>query len=317
MNRITAFSLIVLASLGMTFAQAPNSADVAAIKSMCGCHSITFDYAETFHQDPNYEIHQPYHAKAAAEWIFVEEETEDKIVIQHLLVVQDSIIVKHWRQDWLFENQDIHQFTNTRTWKHAQLPANQVKGQWSQKVYQVDDSPRYQGNATWVHVDGRHFWENTADAPLPRREFSKRSDYQVMERTNRHEILDYGWVHVQDNRKIIREGRADSVLVLEKGLNDYTKIDDSNCQAAMDWWETNQAYWALVRAEWDEVFAANETVQLKKKVDDTFLWKALFTYGDEAAELATKKPKKVSARIEEIIASYLVSQEDLGSVEQE
>ena len=27
-----------------------------------------------------------------------------------------------------------------------------VRGQWTQKVYQVDDSPRYEGSSTWVHL---------------------------------------------------------------------------------------------------------------------------------------------------------------------
>ena len=47
-----------------------------------------------------------------------------------------------------------------------------VKKQWTQKVYQVDDSPRYSGSATWVHVDGKRYWQNKTGAPLPRREYS-------------------------------------------------------------------------------------------------------------------------------------------------
>ena len=29
------------------------------------------------------------------------------------------------------------------------------------KIFQVDDSPRYEGTASWVHVDGKSYWENT------------------------------------------------------------------------------------------------------------------------------------------------------------
>jgi hypothetical protein len=60
--------------------------------SMYGCRSITLDYAESFPQDEEYEIHDSYHAIATAKRILVEE--EDEIIIRHLLVISDSMIVK-------------------------------------------------------------------------------------------------------------------------------------------------------------------------------------------------------------------------------
>ena len=90
-------------------------------------------------------------------------------------------------------------------------------------MYQVDDSPRYGGTASWVHVDGRHYWEGVADAPLPRREFSKRDDYNVMKRINHQEITTDGWLHEQDNDKILRDEKGDHLIAREKGWNTYTK----------------------------------------------------------------------------------------------
>ena len=69
-------------------------------------------------------------------------------------------------------------------WGYRKLSkALAAKGTWTQKVFQVDDSPRYEGYATWVHVDGRHYWDSQTDGPLPRREYSKRSDYNVSKKT--------------------------------------------------------------------------------------------------------------------------------------
>ena len=68
---------------------------------------------------------------------------------------------------------------------------------------------------------GRRVWENTANAPLPRREYTKRSDYQVMRRLNSHILTDDGWVHEQDNEKIVVEEDGEYVLVEEKGRNTY------------------------------------------------------------------------------------------------
>lgn len=292
--------LIVWATIGI--AQSTKfEQDKAAIKDMCGCYSITFDYAEFFPRDSSYALHEPYHAKADAEWIFVEEETDNKLVIQHILVVNDSVIVKHWRQDWLYENRDLYTYDRDKHWDYTQLPAEAVQGQWTQKVFQVDDSPRYEGNGTWVHVDGQSYWESTTDAPLPRREFSKRSDYNVMARTNRHALTDDGWVHEQDNLKILRSEQGDSVLVEEKGRNVYTRIDDSHCQLAMEWWAENSDYWALVRAEWDALFAQQKDITITPKIEDKVLWQALFALQSEVGETE----EEMRAAIQEVLASYV------------
>ncbi len=43
---------------------------------------------------------------------------------------------------------------------------------------------------------------------------------------SRHEIKDYGWLHDQDNDKIIREqGKEDLIIAKEKGYNTYVRVD--------------------------------------------------------------------------------------------
>lgn len=309
--KVILLPFIILFATASLHAQPKIQQDTKAIKSMCGCYSITFDYAETFPQNQDYEIHDPYHASASAEWIFVEEESDDKIVIQHILVISDSMIVKHWRQDWLYENLDFYQFHKDMSWNYTRLAKKDAKGQWTQKVYQVDDSPRYEGTATWIHEDGKHYWESVADAPLPRREFSNRDDYNVMQRRNRHILTDYGWLHEQDNLKIVRENGRDSVIVAEKGLNKYTRIDDKHCQPAIDWWEQNRDYWKLVRAEWDNIFDRKQNLHFVKTVDERLLWEALFDLGDELAEQAEVESSYVSSEIENLIQLYITDR-DIG-----
>ena len=138
-------------------------------------------------------------------------------------------------------------------------------GQWSQKVYQVDDSPRYEGSATWVHVDDKSYWEDTTPAPLPRREFSIRDDYNVNLRTNRQEIMPYGWVHDQDNKKVVRkDGQEDKILAEEKGKNVYKKVADERCKLAQEWWKDHQDYWALVKEEWQKIYKKEADIEAKK-----------------------------------------------------
>ncbi|UAB76563.1 DUF6607 family protein [Mesoflavibacter sp. SCSIO 43206] len=262
-------------------AQSKKEQDQAAIKKMCGCYEVTFNFAETFNYSQD-SLYKPSKTKIdkGLEWAQLVEDTDNKISIQHLLQVgspEQLYIVKHWRQDWLFQNKDFYMFDGDNKWNFETKTEDEVEGQWTQKVYQVDDSPRYEGSATWVHVDGKSFWENTTTAPLPRREYTKRSDYNVTLRGNRHEITEYGWLHDQDNAKIIRqEGKEDITLAKEKGYNTYVKVEDSRCQGAINWWKEHDKKWATVRAKWSEVYNRNKDLHLEDKVDNKVLFKHLF-----------------------------------------
>jgi len=281
MKQILAFSFAFLFVTLSVIAQNKKKKDQAAIKEMCGCFEVTFNFAETFSFSED-SLYKPSKTKVdkGLEWAQLVVDEDDKISIQHLLQVgrpDQPHIVKHWRQDWLFENKDFYVYNGDNEWLFEEKTDEDVEGQWTQKVYQVDDSPRYEGSATWVHVDGKSYWENTTTAPLPRREYTKRSDYNVTLRGNRHEITKYGWLHDQDNAKVIREkGQEDVVLAHEKGYNTYVKVDDSRCQAAQDWWKANFDKWATIRAKWDEVYSRDKDLVLEEKVDNKVLYKHLF-----------------------------------------
>lgn len=260
--------------------------DISAIKKMCGCFEVEFNFAETFiHTKDNYYVPSPVKKDYALEWVELLQETDDSLILQHILIVgeDEKRIVKHWRQDWLYENTRILIFEGDNEWQIKNLNPKEVVGQWTQAVYQVDDSPRYQGSATWVHIDGKSYWENISPAPLPRREWTIRDDYNVNLRKNRHEITQFGWVHDQDNKKIIRKrGQSDIVLSEEKGYNTYKKVDNAKCKLAQDWWAQNHNYWQKVREVWNEYYTNNNTLKLKKKVDDEMLFRYIFDLSVDA-----------------------------------
>ncbi len=297
------FSLIfvaILVSCATINAQSKKTKDRNAIKEMCGCFEVTFNFSETFaYSEDSLYLPSKQKIASALEWAQLVEEEKDKISIQHLLQVgttEHQHIVKHWRQDWLFQNRDFYMFNANNQWVFEQKSKDAVKKQWTQKVYQVDDSPRYEGSATWVHVDGKSYWENATDAPLPRREYTKRNDYNLTLRGNRQEITEYGWLHDQDNAKIIREnGKEDFVLAREKGYNTYVRVADSKCQAAQDWWVKNNDKWAMVRSKWNEVYGRNTTLNLESKVENKQLYKYLFS--EDYSE---------SEKINSVIESFVV-----------
>ncbi|OIQ18024.1 MAG: hypothetical protein BM557_07335 [Flavobacterium sp. MedPE-SWcel] len=296
MKQVVLFFAITMIFAVNVNAQNKKEKDQKAIKEMCGCYEVGFNFAETFNysKDSTYVGSKVKH-DSALEWVELVEDKDDKIVMQHLLIVgrpDQRHIIKHWRQDWLFENRDLYMYDANNKWSFIKMSKNDVKGQWTQKVYQVDDSPRYEGSATWVHVDGKSYWENTTDAPLPRREYTKRNDYNLTVRRNRHEITSNGWNHDQDNDKVIREaGKEDVILAQEKGLNTYVKVDDSKCKAAQKWWKENKDMWRLVRNNWDNVFSRNKDLKLAFKVEDKRLYQYLFNL--EPAKTKNKEVKEI------------------------
>ena len=268
--------LIILFSLSNTNAQ--KKKDIEAIKEMCGCFEIDFNFAETFQysNDSNYKKSNNYNSKAL-EYAKLIKDEKGHISIQHLLVM-GSYVIKHWRQDWIYENEDLLKYDSDNTWKKISKTKKEVKGQWTQKVFQVDDSPRYEGTSSWVHIDGKSFWENTSYAPLPRREYTKRNDYNIMIRGNRHEIVNYGWIHDQDNKKVIRDNKQNKEykIAAEKGFNKYVKVDDSKCIEAAEWWNENSKKWAFVREKWNSIYSKNKTLSLEKSIDKKPLYSYLF-----------------------------------------
>ena len=288
-----------------TLANKKKKADIDAIKGMCGCMDIKFEFAETVSPQKDYKFYENY-LSGGRELAFIVEETPDKLVIQHILVIMDTMIVKHWRQDWIYEGEEIFMYDKDQRWIKKTLNKKERKGKWVQKVYQVDDSPRYEGIGSWVMVDGKTYWESIADAPLPRREYSKRKDYNVMKRGNRHEIKNFGWIHEQDNIKIMR-GDTDIIIAEEKGWNTYKRIDESNCKAAIDWWADNKSYWKNVRTVWDEYFKEKNIISLHTQINKKPMFSEFFELGSKVESQTSEifsQEKELIKNIKTIIKNY-------------
>lgn len=216
------------------------------------------------------------------------------------MVVGDSTVIKHWREDWVYEQPTILAYEKDNTWKKVTLKPADVKGRWIQKVYQVDDSPRYESIGTWVHVDGRHEWQSKTDSPLPRREFTKRSDYNVLARGNRIYLTPQGWMYEQDNNKVVRSADGDKIIAQEKGYEEFTKVDEAKFAYAKTWWAGQQTYWADARAAWDAVFAKNTSIKLTGKKDGKLLYEQLFDLAKKS-----EKEKWSSAKNKEEIVKVI------------
>jgi hypothetical protein len=240
--------------------------DREAIKAMAGEYRTSFDFQETIPLRPGYQLSAPYFSWAT-ERIAVIEDTPTRIVLQHQLVMrfagqEEAVVVKHWRQDWTWQDSDLLRYRGRAKWRHERLDPNEAAGTWSQAVYGVGDEPRYETFGRWSHDGEISSW--TSDRhwrPRPRREKTVRQDYDVLEGVHRLTITPDGWVLWQDNRKLklAEDGTVplDGYLASEIGLERYQRLDGFDWKPGVDLWEQEKAEWAVVRETWHEVLAAD------------------------------------------------------------
>jgi len=267
--------------------------DRASILAMQGEYIVDFAFDETVLLQPGYERH-PAMRSGGNETVIVVQDTPTKIVLQHILVDEKSgHVTKHWRQDWTYEAPNRFEFSADQTWTVRSLPAEQTRGAWTQCVFEVSDAPRYCGTGRWTYDNGIATWTSDLSwRPLPRREYTKRSDYNAISAINRHTITPGGWTHEQFNTKVLRKPDGTQVeLAREFGFNDYQKTKDIDFKPAYAYWTATGDYWAKVRARWDAFLSKPPGLRLKTKVDGMAMIIPLFTQADRIQE-----GKKVSDR---------------------
>jgi len=175
--------------LAQVIAGAPPDADRAAILAMQGEYRIGFSFTETVALAADYTRAEPYRT-GGDEVVILAEDSPGRIVLQHLLLhVPSGHVTKHWRQDWEYEAPRRLEFAADQTWRWRTLTQDETEGRWTQCVYEVSDAPRYCGSGRWVHENGISTWtSDTSWRPLPRRDYTKREDYNALGAINRHTI---------------------------------------------------------------------------------------------------------------------------------
>src|SRR5690606_7480627 len=151
--------------------------DRRAILAMAGGYRTSFDFIETVGFTAGFEPARPYQSWGT-EYVYVVEDTGETISLQHIMVmfvaddagnVHGPIVQKHWRQDWRYEDRDLHVYDGHGSWERRVLSPEEAKGRWTQAVFQVDDSPRYEAVGEWRHEGSYSAWTSeTTWRPLPR-----------------------------------------------------------------------------------------------------------------------------------------------------
>jgi hypothetical protein len=245
--------------------------DHAAILAMAGTFKVTFDMRET---TPLVAGYTPFPAKLSGghEVVRVLVDTPDRVLLQHLLVVADgngkTMVIKHWRQDWVYEPTHLLVYTGPGRWIQRPVPEAERRGAWAQTVWQTDDSPRYGGIGRWRYDDGATRWtSDETRRPLARRDATRGVPYDHYVGTNRHVLTPNGWVHEQDNAKIGTKDGRPVTFVHEYVVNTYVPASDFPVAAAEAYWAKTGEYWATVRRQWDAAIDRRRGVTLGEVAD--------------------------------------------------
>jgi hypothetical protein len=297
----------------------PLERDRRAILAMAGTFRASFDFLEVAGFRKAFVPDRPYQSWGS-EYVYVVRDEPRYIALQHVLVmfmkgkdgkVQGPFVTKHWRQDWRYEDRDLLVYRGRLTWEKERLSATQAKGTWTQAVFQVDDSPRYEAYGRWQHFGNVSTWTSSPTwRPLPRREFSIRKDYDVLVGTNEVTITPTGWIHEEDNLKVAlaapgRPAESEPVVSEELGLNRYERLRGFDDSAGRQYGERTQAFWDEVRAAWDELASSRRTLVLRAPPDQAHLFVPLFEYAGRLDEGAPFDRNDARAFAKKTVQSYV------------
>mgnify|MGYP007027150731 FL=1 len=306
-------------SAAFTGLQAPKldarERDRRAILAMAGDYRTSFDFIETVGFTEDYQPKAPYQSWGT-ERVYVVANEPEFVSLQHISVMHfvdsdgfesDAMVVKHWRQDWRYEDTDVHAFQGRGAFVRRALdPANR-KGAWTQTVYQVDDSPRYEALGRWIHAPGVSYWQSDdRRRPLPRREFSVRDDYQALYGSHRITITPAGWTQEEDALKLVldennRPSSSQPYLAREAGLSRYDRVLDYDFSAGDDYWEETGAFWSRVRQYWDALYKAESAFSFVKSAEGMPMFMALFGMAGEDFESEADMDRAIAT----LLASYV------------
>ena len=275
--------------------------DRRAILAMAGDYQVNFDFLEIDSFQPG-EARDPPYQSWGTERVYIDADNGSYISLVHILdmrilqadgTLSEPIVTKHWRQSWQYEPRDIVEYKGRNRWERRKLSLAERGGQWAQTVYQVDESPRYASVGRWSHTNSFSTWiSGDTWRPLPRREWTVRSDYQVLLGTNRHTITATGWLQEENNLKMAlgANGQADPTLpyhAREYGVARYSRMRDGDFTAADEYYQRTRSFWTTVLSDWHELFQSHPTITLRAQVDQAGLFKKLFEYADQLASAQT------------------------------
>ena len=297
--------------------------DQAAIRALSGEFKVSFDFMETILFGDVRIPSTPYRSWGT-EKVYILDDQPGLIELQHILVMsfmddknelQGPFVMKHWRQKWEANPNVIHQYIGNRTWISTSLESSVDSDIWTQTVYQVDDSPRYSLKGAWKHYTSHSEWTSKpGHRPLPRREYSYRSDYETLFGTNRITVVPNGWIHEQDNLKTslnnsptIAESNL-TFLAREIGLNRYTRITQYDFKKGDEYLKQTGDFCKIVRDQWKRLIYKHPRITVKTECEGQPAYQAFFELASKFKDSKTREESAIEKNISEAITCLTTTQ---------
>jgi hypothetical protein len=295
--------------------------DRRAVLALQGEFKVSFEFLETILLDTKLKKDVPYFSWGT-EYVDLIEDSGNFISLQHIMVLYSKdlrtgevlgpFVVKHWRQDWEWETSSKMSFQGDNHWEVEQLNSTSTTGKWKWSVFQVDDTPRYSSLGRWKHLKSTSIYTTEMfTRPLPRREFSVRSDYNVLLASDTIVLTANSWFHEQRNLK--HQGKlgnnndisSGKILSREVGHNSYLRISGFNFEAGHNYWNKTKTYWASVRSFWKYFLASNDSYKIKNKVNGITLYSNHFKNAEDRGILNLSESKRAEL-ISKLISQYII-----------
>ncbi len=289
--------------------------DRRAILAMAGPYRVSFDFIETVGYTAGYLPSRPYQSWGT-EYVYVADDSNEYISLQHIMVMyirqedgsaSSPIIMKHWRQDWEYQKRTQFVYAGYDRWNKQKQHRETIEGTWSQAVFQVDDSPRYESFGKWQHAANVSTWISVKTSrPLPRRESSVRDDYQILEGTNRHSILANGWVQEEENMKLVLDDPNGPVyLAKELGIARYERIVDHDFSGGDEYWNKSKHYWADVRDVWKTLIDEQDALTIHKKTGQQYMFMPFFNQAQAIVDGEPYDSELGKIKIREMLTPFI------------
>ncbi len=290
------------------------AADQAAIRAMAGLYRVTVEATL-----PDAAPGDPPQVGTAVERVILVEDTPTRIDLQHLLVLEEQgIALKFWRQRWEYRAEAILSYEGGRTWGFDRTGTSggggggetggseggvgEGGGRWTRTVFDADDRPLYAATGTFTPVKptptasasaepasaGGSSWQSDltlkpADDPAS----AARPDARFWALHERVTVRRDGtWTRDLTgtggtlSRAIAGPGEFATTATTVR--YDPLPAPPGEPDAAEVYWQQTAALWAAVRAAWDGVLAKRTAFTVREEVDGQPLWKRVFALAEAA-----------------------------------
>ena len=137
-----------------------------------------------------------------------------------------------------------------------------------------------------------------------------RDDYQVLLGHNRQTVTPTGWIHEEDNFKMVidSEGNIDAqqpYLAKEIGIARYDRITEHDFAPGYEYLEATGEFWSLVRAYWREIEDDAKRQRILSSIDRMPMFMPMFMRAQAIAEGESFTAEENRIWLEETLKPFL------------